>query len=1118
MQVHADRVHLSPTDLVNFLGCAHCTVLDRYQLNSSPLPRTFSDSDRLLAQKGKEHEQAYLDRLRADGVKVATISREDDVDPAELTLETMRAGAEVIYQASLRAGRWNGVADFLLKTDRPSDLGRFGYEAVDTKLARHPDPAHVIQLGVYSDLLRQTQGSEPDGFRMVLGTNEEVAFRARDFAAYVGQARRRIELFVDSPPVDSYPRPCNHCARCHWREQCEQQWEQDDRLNLVANATRSQVEKLERAGITTLAELAKTPAGTVVPDLNPAVFDRLHAQAALQLHKRQTGKNRVELIPAEAERGFARLPSPDPGDLFFDMEGDPLYSNGLEYLFGVCYQAEGELRFRPYWAHDHDEEQNAFCAFMQFLAEHLEAHPGAFVYHYNHYEPTALKRLSARYATAEHQLADLLRGRKFVDLYKVVREAIRVSEPSYSLKNLETFYMAKRDGDVATAGDSIVVYNRWRDKNDAKLLHDIERYNEFDCRSTAALRNWLLNLRPKDGPWFAPKATAADDDEAEERKRKRTDREAEDADYQNRLQKLGDATPAEWPGRLADLLGFHAREANPEWWAFFDRMDKLPDELLDDAECLAGLEQAAAPVPEKKSFLYTFRFPSQETKLRAGKDVVNVATGKRAGKIHELDESSCSVKLKLGIKSGSLPATLSIGPEGPLETNAQRDALRRIARSVLDGDDRYAAVQQLLDKKSPRINQRREGQPIISGDDVLAGTTEAVVGLDRSYLFIQGPPGTGKTYTSAYVIVELLRRGNKVGVAANSHKAIHNLLDEVEKLAVAAGVTFAGIKKSSNNDADSEYPGQFIRSESDGKKIDPTGVDLLAGTAWLFADERFDQSVDYLFIDEAGQVALANVVAMATSARNIVLVGDQMQLGQPTKGVHPRESGLSVLDFLLGGQPTVAPDRGVFLSETRRLRPEVCHYVSDAFYDGRLKWHSITAKRRLIFSQDLGIHASGIHFVGIDHCGNSQRSVEEGEAISTYYLKVLDQQFEDENGERRVLSVNDILVVSPYNVQVNYLKSILPDGARVGTVDKFQGQEAPVVFLSMASSSAADMPRDIGFLFSANRLKVAVSRAQCLAVVVASPRLLATPCATVDDLRLVNKFCQIADQRPIRRA
>jgi uncharacterized protein len=758
MHLHSGQVHLSPTDLVNFLGCAHCTVLDLGQLNGPPHPRAFSDTDALLVAKGREHERAYLGKLRAAGKAVTAVSQAVNPDRVERTAEAMRAGADVIYQASLAIGRWNGFADFLVKTDRSSALGPFSYEALDTKLARHADPTHVIQLGVYSDLLGASQGAPPEGFQVVLGDGSEEAFRVRDFAAYVGHAQHRIALFLDNPPADSYPRPCRHCARCDWRERCADQWEQDDRLNLVANIQRSQVDKLERAGIATLTRLAETPADTRVPDLNPAVFDRLRAQAVLQLHKRRTGENRYELIAADAGRGFARLPRPSDADLFFDMEGDPLYPEGLEYLFGVCFRSGAQLAFRPFWAHDHDEERDAFQELMSFLDEHLAAHPGAFIYHYNHYEPTALKRLASRYAVAERQLDNLLRGAKFVDLYKVVREAVRVSEPSYSLKNLETFYMPKRKGGVATGGDSIVVYNRWRVTRDPSLLDDIAAYNEVDCRSTGGLRDWLLNLRPADVPWFEPPRDETDDEAAEEREENRNEREALYVDYQNRLREAGRAARSDWQARLADLLGFHAREAKPEWWEYFDRMDRFPDELIDDAECLAGLVRTGEPQPVMKSLVYAYRFPPQETKRQVGEDVVDVATGRRAGTIEELDEQNCQVKLKLGARNDPLPHTLAIGPKGPLSTEVQRGALYRVARAALGGTDDYPAVRQILAKAAPLVRGRRPGQPIIEGGEPLAAITEAVANLDRSYLFIQGPPGAGKTYTSAHVIVQLLRR------------------------------------------------------------------------------------------------------------------------------------------------------------------------------------------------------------------------------------------------------------------------------------------------------------------------------------------------------------------------
>lgn len=1112
MQRRDDGSYLySPTDLVNFLGCSHSTALDLRAFTEPLKHDEVLESDALLRRKGEEHEAAYLKSLKTDGRTVAEIASNISLaDRSRLTREAMKKGADVVYQAALLSDNWAGYADFLVKTNKPSALGTFSYEAIDTKLARHPRVKHLIQLGVYSNLIAARQSAQPEQAHIVLGDESVASFAVSDFASYVRHAMQRLEAFAATPPSDSYPEPCSHCLTCHWKETCADQWQKDDHLSLVANMNRAQAAKLERAGIETVARLAAVPPTFRVPDMHPQVFERLRAQAALQEHKRQTGENKLELIESESGRGFDRLPRPDPGDLFFDMEGDPLFPEGLEYLFGFCLSQDGKLQFQSFWAHDHGEESAAFAQFMQFIQQHLTAHPDAHIYHYNHYETTALKRLACRYAIAEHQLDDLLRRTKFVDLYKVVREAVRVSEPGYSIKNLETFYMEKRDGAVASASDSIVVYNRWRESSDPQLLQQISNYNEIDCISTAKLRDWLLTHRPDHVAWFNGPAAPTDAHEAADKTEARLEREARYADFQKRLLEIATG-PEDHCRHLADLLEFHAREGRPQWWEFFDRQTRFEDELIDDTECIAGLALTGPPTQVKRSLLHTFRFPSQESKRKAGDQVVDVATLLAAGTIEQIDDENLLVEIKRGTKNGPLPETLTIGPGGPINSNALREAIYRFATDTLNGNNNYAAVRDVLNKALPRIDAHQHGQAIVSGGDLLAATTEAVAGLTDSYLFIQGPPGAGKTYTSAHVIVELIRRGKKVGVAANSHKAIHNLLDMIESTAEKSGVGFQGIKKSSAGNAESVYTGKCIRSEEKSEDIS-LGASLLAGSAWLFAHERFDRHLDYLFIDEAGQVSVANVIAMGTAARSIVLVGDQMQLGQPIQGVHPGEAGLSILDFLLGHQATVSPDRGIFLDNSRRLHPTVCRFISEAFYDGRLAADPENQSRRLIFESTIaGITPQGIHFLPVSHMGCSQKSEEEGKLVKEYCQKLVGQKFVDKDGSTRVMTAHDILVVSPYNIQVNHLKSVLPPGARVGTVDKFQGQEAPVVIVSMATSDAECLPRDIEFLFSANRLNVALSRAQCLAVVFASPKLLETPCRTIDQLRLVNKFCQLVE-------
>ena len=1101
-----DQIFYSPSDLVTFLGCHHASFLDVKALSEDMDKTEASAMGQLLRKKGLEHEAAYLQRLKDEGKTIVEIPKDRNLqDRANLTLDAMKSAADVVYQAVFFASPWRGDADFLIKCDTPSSLGDFSYEALDTKLARTAEPKHIMQLCVYSELLADLQDLRPVNMYLFLGDHEKYSFRVADFFYYYTSAKGRFESYLQSLPESSYPEPCNHCNFCQWRDGCIARWEEDDHLSLVANIQRSQMDKLRKAGICTVAALAATAPDVEIPDLNRDVFLRLRLQAVLQHHKATTGEDKYEIIPFPPDKGFTRMPVPDDGDLFFDMEGDPLYPNGLEYLFGIYYFKDGEKLFKSFWAHDREEEKEAFKRFMGFLADHLAEHLHAHIYHYNHYETTALKRLACRYAVCEEQLDNLLRNQKFIDLYLVARESIRTSEPGYSLKNLETFYMNKRANTVETATDSIIVYNEWRGTGADELLQEIADYNEADCVSTHLLRDWLLTLKPEDTSWFKGLPEYTEEEELE-----RKDWEVEYENYQTRLG-VTDENPLPINERLSHLLEFHNREAKPQWWSSFERQNKFEDELIDDTECLGALQQIGTPEPEKRSLIYAYRFPAQEYKLRVGDQAVDIAVMKNAGTIVEIDEDACIVKIKRGVSKDKdpLPKSLSIGPPGPINSKIIRSAIYRYADHILKESDAPHVATELLARNAPRIQGKTLDEAVITSNDLQADALEAIAALENSYLFIQGPPGTGKTYTSSHIIVDLIKRGKKIGITSNSHKAIHNLLEKVESVAAEKGVHFHGIKKANSGNDETNFDGQFIRSETQTENMS-LEADLFAGTAWTFANPHFGSQLDYLFIDEAGQVATANVVAMATATKNIILVGDQMQLGQPIQGTHPGKAGLSVLEFLLGDHSTIPAERGIFLGQTRRMRPSICQFISNAFYDGRLTAHESTAERRLNL---LGVDLpnEGIVMVPAEHEGCSQKSVEEGEIIKAKYEDLLGQEFTDRDGNAHPITKDNILVVTPYNVQVNYLRSILPDNAKVSTVDKFQGQEAPIVLISMVTSSAEDLPRNIEFLYSKNRLNVAISRAQCLAVVVANPKLLEIPCGTVEQMKLVNTFCWLAE-------
>lgn len=1101
----------SASDLVNFLGCNHCTALDLRQL-VSPVELPPDDQQAvLLQQKGMVHERSYLERLRQDGRSICEIPGDGDLAArVALTNKALTDGPDVIYQGALFQPPWHGFSDFLLKVEGcPSALGDYAYDVVDTKLAQTAKPKHVLQLSVYADLLESVQGVIPPNLHVVLGSGEQTTVRTEDIRHYTAIARGRFEAFVADPARVSVSEPCSHCAFCRWSSECKQVWDSTEHLSLVAGISRSQRDKLRATGIMSMRELAV--ADGVAADLQAETFQQLRAQARLQIARRDTGDASVEVPPLQSGRGFERLPQPDPGDMFFDMEGDPLYEGGLEYLFGIVHEEGGKPVFTDFWAHDREQEKQAFESAVDFMTVRLKAHPDAHIYHYAAYEETALKRLAMFHGTREGAVDDLLRGGKLVDLYKVVREAIRVGEPRYSLKNLEAYYLKeKRAGDVTTAGDSVVMYERWRQLGDDNILSEIRAYNEVDCRSTLECRDWLLTYQPIHAAWFAGPTATTDNPE---KQAKRAEAEARtSAMIEGLLACSLEEKP--WRELVSLLLEFHRREAKPAWWAQFTRVEMSEEELIDDAECIGGLRSDGRPPrPDKRSRIFGFTFPPQDFKMRVGDTPVRVGSLEPAGEIVALNEATSSIELKLGPTRTPLGDANSLIPEGPLGDKVLREAIYRYAQAVINGQgERYRAVTDILKRSAPRVGFRRPGDALIhEGAEIVAATTGAIADLQESYLLVQGPPGAGKTYTASHAIVSLIAAGKRVGVASNSHKAINALLGSVEQVADEQGQAFRGVKKS--NKEDQFLAGaKLIKNTLSYDDIVRDEYRLVAGTAWVFARTDLDAGLDYLFVDEAGQVSLANIVAMGVSARNIVLIGDQMQLAQPIQGDHPGGSGQSALQHLLQGAATVPVDRGVFLPTTRRMHPRICSFISNAVYEGRLKPDKSTKVQAVLVDKSLDpevLAEAGVRFVEVVHEGCAQRSPAEAARLARTYAALLGQRWRDNDGVERTIGIDNILVVSPYNMQVNLLRDTLPAGARVGTVDKFQGQEAACVLISMTTSSGEDLPRQIEFLYSRNRLNVAISRAKCLAVVYASPRLLEVSCSAVIQMELVNTLCWV---------
>jgi uncharacterized protein len=1052
MRLTDGRLAFSPSDLVGFVACHHLTTLER-AVAEGELARPYRPNPHaeMIRRKGDEHEAAYLASLGDNLVRVG--------DPREIgweaaagqTERAVREGAAMIYQAAFVDGAWRGLADFLERQDGA------GYEVVDTKLARRAKPAHVLQLCFYTEELARLQGRRPEAMHVVNGLGERETFRPGDFLAYYRRLRERLVAAVaDQRPTSPYP--VDHCSLCDFLALCQAWWRREDHLSLVAGIMRTQVDRLGAAGVATLEALATLAPGTRVPKLSPETLAKLREQAELQLHRRRTGRLRHVVLPVEPERGFALLPEPSPGDIWLDLEGDPWYEpgRGLEYLFGwVHLDEDGDARYDCIWGLDRDEEKAGFERLLDRIGEHRRRFPDMHVYHYAPYERTALQRLMGEHGTREEELDDLLRGGVLVDLYRVVRQALRLSLESYSIKAVEAFYAFERAAGPAGGGGAAVAFEAWLEAREDGILESIRAYNEDDCRSLYELHRWLLRLRPPDLEWRPPPEARTTPEE------KRT--------LLEERARAAAGLVAGGQELLAHLLEYHRREEKPQWWEYFHHRELDADGLIEDTDTIGGLELCGAPVPDKQSLVYTFAFPAQEHKI--GGACEDPATGK--GWKGVVDDGRGLVTLRRAKARRDDPLPRALIPPTPLPTWVQREAVLRFATA----QERYPALRDILERRPPHA--RLDG-----------GLLEAAVSVDESYLFVQGPPGSGKTWHGARMAIELMRRGRRVGVTSLSHKAIHKFLEDVHEAATAEAFTFKGRKKGGNED-ESRYEDRCVDCATENAGMLDEDLDLIAGTSFLFSRPELDRHVDTLFVDEAGQVSLADALAVGTAARNLVLLGDPNQLPQVSQGSHPPGADASVLQHLLGDDETLRQGMGIFLEETWRLRPEVNAFVSETFYEGRLRPAKATSDRSVAAG-------NGVRFLPVEHEGNRTQSWEEAEAVAAEI-------------DRLAVPHQDVIVVAPYNAQVRALRGRLPAAVRAGTVDKFQGQQAPVVFYSMASSSGEDVPRGLEFLFFRNRLNVAISRAQCLAYLVASPRLLDAPCRTIEQMRLANALCRLIE-------
>lgn len=1205
----------SASDLTRAAACEFAVARD-LDAKLGRLPAVDDEPDAMLARTatlGDAHEAAiiadYRARLAAAGVTgpVGTPFAGTDAlleiprvhgDLAEVeraqqhTVAALRAGVPVIVQGTFvdrdhspasgpgdTAIAFVGYADFLERM--PSGA----YRVLDSKLARRAKVTALLQLAAYAEQLERLGIAVDPEVALILGTREQSIHRLDDIAPVLRARRARLhrllrERMAADGPLDWRSEGVTHCRSCAW---CTSEIAAHDDVSQVAGLTGAQWQKLGVAGITSLGQLAALDDGEAAgvasaSGIPRSTLDTLRLQGSLQAQAAGAPAGTPPPVHMRDAAALHALPAPSPGDVYFDFEGDPLYTEddptrwGLDYLFGIVDTApEGSVgAFTPYWAHSFAEERTALLAFLADVEARRREHPGMHVYHYAAYERTHLRSLTARHGVGEDIVDDWLRSGLLVDLHPVVTKALRIGSPSYSIKYLEPIYWpeARVGAAVARGDDSVAEYVRargLREQGDTtgwqQIIDDIGDYNRVDCESTARLAAWLRGLA-REHPVPAHLAVDDESDDAADAEADPRGPEIDDSPLRAALLALAagpDGLPVPDSERTpeqrayayaAAAIDYHRREHKTFWWEHFDRLVAPLDQWADVRDVFVVDRDAQhdqspwGKTGRQRSLRRTVRLYGQwaagsrpSVGGRSGPYAVYeqpapiptgsrdpLARAARSVTLEAVHDDHVVLSETLHLEADEYTALpVALTPSSPPDPGQQKPAIEEWGAALVTAHPEWPRepVGDLLRRVPPRT---RSGGPLtpvtLDADgepDRISAVTASLLDLDRSYLAVQGPPGTGKTHLGAHVIAALVREhGWKVGVVAQSHTTVEHVLASVIEKAGLDPRLVAKAPKTGADPADYATAPYTVLGRADqlaafaaeraadrtgpdgagpgGSGADRTGAGrggyVIGGTAWDFAHPQRvgRRSLDLLVIDEAGQFSLAATIAASVSAQNLLLLGDPQQLPQVSQGTHPEPIDGSALGYLSEGHDVLPADLGYFLAETRRLHPALAEPVSRLSYEGQLHAHPSAAGRRLA-----GVEP-GLHPVPVPHTGNATESVEEADEVVAIIRRLIGTAWQPGAGrDTRPLTDHDVIVVTPYNAQQQTIRHALDaaglNGTRVGTVDKFQGQEAAIAIVSLAASSAHDVPRGLDFLLNRNRLNVAISRAQWAAYLVHSPGL-----------------------------
>lgn len=1112
---------LSAQDVVAQYECDHKVELRlATQLKLIEKPNSDNPELELLVELGNKHEQKLLEKLKETNSVTelpGAVFKLDEINQAWAeTQQAMESGVDFIYQATLFTGDVVGYVDFMkLAKDRDGNAitenGRFVYEPVDAKSARSAKPKAVLQVGFYAETMVRLGLPRPKQVHLWLAGDKTFSGDAEKPMSLARELREQLQQRLQSEislPNPVWGAPVAACISCDWKAHCELGRRTDRDLSLVQGMRASARKHLIDSGVSTIDSLAVADESLRPPRLRQPSFEKLRDQALLQVQAETKGEILWKIADPNA---LSVMPPRSAGDIWFDMEGDPYAfdGRGLEYMFGWTYLDEsGSRDFDKLWGHDQPGEKKAFEDFIDHVLRTWSDHPGMHVYHYADYERKTLLRLSQQYATRELELDQILRHGLLVDLYSLIKQAFRFSTESLSIKYIEEVYgVSHKQGDVSSAMGSVIQYENYVAllktgdpaslKEAAQILQSIEDYNKLDCDSTLELDSWIRAKALAHGIDTNLSSVSSEteiDPIVELNPLVTALRAGIDIEPSNRT------ASEQAKALLASSVEFFAREKRPAWWALFDLMKSDAEEINRASGALVvgdGVATTWDKTPRARKLRRTVTLSGQSQDpadiFNPSGDVFLVYENPPNGMSSLSDSNRGYQKAKiLSISGGEIEVEemesqqgtvweqipMAVIPGPPIPAGPIEQRLELLAQQVIDaGSIPTNCWGDILQASPPRI----EGGLRFT-DNTIDDVTESLMHAENSYVAVQGPPGTGKTYLGSRVVASLAKAGWKIAVVAQSHTVVENFLEKVHEVDPSVALGKAPKSGTKGN------PVWEVDKAADWASSQEGGF-VIGGTSWTMVSAGVVAlGLDLMVIDEAGQLSLPMTIATASVAKNVLMLGDPQQLPQVSQAQHPEGAEIAALEHIAGGHPTLPKDRGYFLETTFRMHPALTEKVSVLQYEGKLVSHPSTSERMLE-----GV-LPGVIPVTVSHQENTTSSPEEAKQIAELVASLMGKSWQASvSAAPKELDEGDFLIVAAFNDQVRTIKKELSKAGfgsiQVGTVDKFQGREAAVAIISMATSSDEELPRGIDFLLNPNRLNVAISRGQWCAYIVHSPRL-----------------------------